>query len=242
MRAQLGKKVQRERQQRSMVKTVELKNIWKRFDMGSTQVEALKGINLDINDGEFMAIMGPSGSGKSTLLYILGCLDKPSSGSYKLLSKRIPNLSDIELSLIRATKIGFIFQTFNLVHQLNVIENVELPFIYNHIEDGKARNRAMEAIKKVGLEPRLSHRPSELSAGEMQRVAIARAIVIDPTVILADEPTGNLDSATGKDILHIFEQLHSEGATIVMVTHDSAVAHRAQRIIHLRDGNLNGKN
>jgi len=242
MRAQLGKKVQTERQQRSMVKTVELKNIWKRFDMGSTQVEALKGINLDINDGEFMAIMGPSGSGKSTLLYILGCLDKPSSGSYKLLGKRIPNLSDVELSLIRATKIGFIFQTFNLVYQLNVIENVELPFIYNHIEDGKARNRAMEAIKKVGLEPRLNHRPSELSAGEMQRVAIARAIVIDPTVILADEPTGNLDSATGKDILHIFEQLHCEGATIVMVTHDSAVARRAQRIIHLRDGNLNGKN
>lgn len=225
-----------------MSQIIELKNIWKKFNMGRNQtVESLRGVDLNVNTGEFIAVMGSSGSGKSTLLYILGCLDRPSSGYYKLLGKHISTLSDIELSLIRATKIGFVFQTFNLIHQLNVIENVELPFIYNHRKDGETRNKAMEAIKKVGLENRLSHRPFELSAGEMQRVAIARAIVIDPTVILADEPTGNLDSATGKEILHIFEQLHSEGATIMLVTHSKEVARKAQHIIHMRDGRLDDK-
>jgi len=213
-------------------------NLTRTFRMGTARVEALRGVSLEINPGEFIAIMGPSGSGKSTLLNIIGCLEWPTSGSLFLFRENILSLSDAELSLIRAQRIGFVFQTYNLIHQLSVLENVEMPFIYQDVGRREARARARRAIEEVGLEQRLLHRPPELSGGELQRVAVARALAVHPILILADEPTGNLDSATGDGIMKLMSSLNRQGATIVLVTHDTRVADYARRKLYLYDGRL----
>ena len=215
---------------------VETENITKTFYRGQMRVDALRGINVSIDEKEFVAIMGPSGSGKSTLMHILGCLDRPTSGAYSFAGKDVSGFSDKQLSRIRARRIGFVFQTFNLIHPLSVLENVELPFLYRDDDEKMARFRAIDAIESVGLEERMWHRPSELSGGELQRAAIARAISINPSMILADEPTGNLDIRTGKSIIDLFLQLNSQGVTVILVTHDKDVAACAQRIIRIRDG------
>jgi putative ABC transport system ATP-binding protein len=219
-----------------MAYLIEASGIRKEFWIGSSFVHALKDIDISISKGEFVAIMGPSGSGKSTLLHILGCLERPSSGVYILDGKDVFESSDRELSHFRANHIGFVFQTFNLLPQLTVLENVELPFLYSSSNGQEPEERATKAIQQVGLADRMHHRPSQLSGGEMQRVAIARALAIEPTLILADEPTGNLDSKTSDEILRIFERLHGDGATILMVTHDQEVANRCQRSMTLKDG------
>lgn len=215
---------------------IEATGIIKEFHTGSSLIHALKDIDICVNKGEFVAIMGPSGSGKSTLLHILGCLEKPGSGLYLLDGRDISKASDRELSNIRANHIGFVFQTLNLLPQLNLFENVELPFLYSSLDALKVKERVIRAVKQVGLIDRLNHRPAELSGGEMQRVAIARALAIEPALILADEPTGNLDSGTSSEILELFQSLHNDGATILMVTHDREVASHAQRVMTLRDG------
>lgn len=215
---------------------VETENITKAFYRGQVRVDALRGIDVSIDEKEFVAIMGPSGSGKSTLMHIFGCLDRPTSGAYSFAGKDVSGFSDKQLSRIRARRIGFVFQTFNLIHQLNVLENVELPFLYRDDDEKMARFKAIDAIESVGLEDRMWHRPSELSGGELQRAAIARAISINPSMILADEPTGNLDIRTGKSIIDLFLQLNSQGVTVILVTHDKDVAACAQRIIRIRDG------
>lgn len=215
---------------------IEVSGLRKEFQLGSTLIQALKGIDIVVDKNAFMAIMGPSGSGKSTLLHILGCLQRPTSGKYVLDAQDVSKASDKELSFIRANKIGFVFQTFNLLPQLNIFENVELPFLYSSNDHHRVEKQIINAIEKVGLVKRLNHKPAELSGGEMQRVAIARALAIEPTLILADEPTGNLDSGTSADILHLFQELHINGATIVMVTHDADVASCAQRVVTLKDG------
>jgi putative ABC transport system ATP-binding protein len=212
--------------------------ICKEFHVGSSTLKILGNIDLSLHRGEFIAIMGPSGSGKTTLLYILGCLERPSSGSYLLNGVNIIDASDDELSHIRANNIGFIFQTFNLLPGLNVYENIEAPFLYRSFDDSRIKGRIMDSIAQVGLLERIRHKPSELSGGEMQRVAIARAICADPLLVLADEPTGNLDSHTGMEILKIFKQLHANGSTIILITHDREVASVADRIVYLRDGKL----
>jgi putative ABC transport system ATP-binding protein len=212
--------------------------ICKEFHVGSSTLKILGNIDLSLHRGEFIAIMGPSGSGKTTLLYILGCLERPSSGSYLLNGVNIIDASDDELSHIRANNIGFIFQTFNLLPGLNVYENIEAPFLYRSLDDSRIKGRIMDSIAQVGLLERIRHKPSELSGGEMQRVAIARAICADPLLVLADEPTGNLDSHTGMEILKIFKQLHNNGSTIILITHDREVASVADRIVYLRDGKL----
>lgn len=212
--------------------------ICKEFHVGSSTLKILENVDLSLHRGEFIAIMGPSGSGKTTLLYILGCLERPSSGSYLLNGVNIIDASDDELSHIRANNIGFIFQTFNLLPGLNVYENIEAPFLYRSFDDSRIKGRIMDSIAQVGLLERIRHKPSELSGGEMQRVAIARAICADPLLVLADEPTGNLDSHTGMEILKIFKQLHANGSTIILITHDREVASVADRIVYLRDGKL----
>ena len=218
-----------------------LEQIVKQYQMGAVQIPVLQGIDLTIHQNDFIAIMGPSGSGKSTLLHIIGCLDRPTSGTYLLQGKSMSDVSDKESSRIRATHIGFVFQKFNLIPTLNVMENVELPFLYADIDVQIAQKQAAEAIKRVGLEDRIYHKPSELSGGEMQRAAIARAVAIRPKIILADEPTGNLDSKTGRAILRLFEEFHSQGAAIIMVTHDKEVASFAKTIIYLKDGKIEDK-
>lgn len=212
--------------------------ICKLYQIGSSTLTVLDNVDFNLRRGEFVAVMGPSGSGKTTLLYILGCLERPSSGSYLLDDINIIDASDNELSRIRADRIGFIFQTFNLLPAMNIYENVEVPFLYRTFEASEIRDRIISSIAQVGLADRIKHRPSELSGGEMQRVAIARAICADPLLILADEPTGNLDSHTGTEILNIFNNLHKNGATIILVTHDRDVASVADRIIYLKDGRL----
>ena len=212
--------------------------ICKEFHVGSSTLKVLDNIDFNLHRGEFIAIMGPSGSGKTTLLYILGCLERPSSGSYLLNGVNIIDASDDELSHIRANSIGFIFQTFNLLPALNIYENIEVPFLYRSLDDSGIRERIMGAIAQVGLTERVRHTPSELSGGEMQRVAIARAICADPLLVLADEPTGNLDSDTGMEILKIFKKLHANGSTIILITHDREVASVADRIVYLKDGKL----
>lgn len=212
--------------------------ICKEFHVGSSTLKILENVDLSLHRGEFIAIMGPSGSGKTTLLYILGCLERPSSGSYLLNGVNIIDASDDELSHIRANNIGFIFQTFNLLPGLNVYENIEAPFLYRSFDDSRIKGRIMDSIAQVGLLERIRHKPSELSGGEMQRVAIARAICADPLLVLADEPTGNLDSHNGMEILKIFKQLHANGSTIILITHDREVASVADRIVYLRDGKL----
>ncbi|MGC8742818.1 MAG: ABC transporter ATP-binding protein [Verrucomicrobiia bacterium] len=213
-----------------------LENVKKTYLMGVVTVEALRGISLEINEGEYVSIMGPSGCGKSTLLNLLGCLDRPSSGRYLLGGVDVSQMDDDELSAVRGKRLGFIFQSYNLILQLTVIENIEVPLFYQNIPPEISRLKAIELAKKVGLEHRLHHKPFELSGGQQQRVAIARALVNDPLVILADEPTGNLDSRSGQEILQVFDELHAQGKTIIMVTHDENIAKRAQRTIRLRDG------
>jgi putative ABC transport system ATP-binding protein len=215
---------------------IETESIKKTYQGGQTHVEALRGISISIRKKEFVAIMGPSGSGKSTLMHILGCLDRPTSGTYFFAGQDVSSISDRQLSGIRASRIGFVFQTFNLIHQLNVLENVRLPFLYRDDGEQMAHFRAVSAIEEVGLAERMKHRPSELSGGELQRVAIARAISINPSMILADEPTGNLDIRTGKSIIDLFLQLNSQGVTIILVTHDKDVAQSAQRVLRISDG------
>ncbi len=214
------------------------KDIWKIYKLGKEEVQALRGISVEIRKNEFVAIMGPSGSGKSTLLNILGCLDTPSSGQYFLNNKEVSQLNDEELALIRNKEIGFVFQVFNLLSNVDAFHNVELPLIYNGTPKKERRERVISALKMVELAHRMKHKPSELSGGERQRVAIARALVNNPSLILADEPTGNLDSRSGAEILNLFEKLHSLGNTIVIVTHDPNIAERAKRIIYLKDGEL----
>ena len=211
-------------------------NIRKTYDMGAVQLEVLKGINVDFCEGEYITIMGPSGCGKSTLLNLLGCLDTPTSGEYILGGVNVAQLEDDELSTIRGASIGFIFQSYNLIQQLSVVENIEVPLYYQGQADAAGRRRAIELAARVGLESRIDHKPFELSGGQQQRVAIARALVNDPLYILADEPTGNLDSTSGNDILQVFDDLQEAGKTIVMVTHSDEVARRSQRVIRLRDG------
>jgi putative ABC transport system ATP-binding protein len=217
---------------------VGIEKLSKIYQLGSVELAALREIDLNIEQGEYVAIMGPSGSGKSTLLNMLGCLDRPTSGRYWLGGKDVSSLDDDELSLIRGKRIGFIFQSYNLIGQLNVVENIELPMFYQGYSEAESYKRAKELAEMVGLGDRLNHRPFELSGGQQQRVAVARALANDPVVILADEPTGNLDSKSGFEILGILDRLHKEGKTLMMVTHDPNISKRAQRIIHLLDGRI----
>lgn len=217
---------------------INLQGIKKTFQNGEEQVTALDGISIDIKENEFVAIMGSSGSGKSTLMNVLGCLDTPNAGTYLLANKDVASLSDDELSRIRNQHIGFIFQTFHLLPKLDVLENVKLPLRYAHINPNEADKRAKSLIERVGLSHRIHHRPFEMSGGQRQRVAIARALINQPTVILADEPTGNLDSKTSEEIMQLLTELHQAGQTIVMVTHEDDIAAYAQRTIRMKDGKV----
>jgi len=219
-----------------MSNIINIKNMKKEYRMGKIVVPALNGVDFSINEGEFVAIMGPSGSGKSTLMHIIGCLDKPTNGEYILNSETVSKIKKGKLAFIRNKQIGFVFQTFNLLPHLNILKNVELPLMYAGYSKKKRRQTAKKVLEEVGLGDRLKHKPSELSGGQRQRVAIARAIVNNPTIILADEPTGNLDTNSGSDILSIFSDLNDKGHTIIMVTHDPAVAKRATRVINIVDG------
>lgn len=213
-------------------------NVFKIYKMGDTAVHALDGITLDIEKGEFIAIVGPSGSGKSTLMNILGCLDTPTQGKYTFEGKDISELTDNQLAVIRNRYIGFVFQSFNLLSKLTALENVELPLTYAGRKGSARRNRAMETLKSVGLEKRMHHRPAELSGGQQQRVAIARALSTDPPIILADEPTGNLDTKSGNEIMEILKGLHESGKTIILITHDITIANQAERNVHIQDGRI----
>lgn len=217
---------------------VELRNVRKTYRMGDEEIHALDDISVDIDEGDFMSIIGPSGSGKSTLMHILGCLDSPTSGTIKLDGVMIHNASTRQLAAIRNRKIGFVFQSFNLLPKLNVLQNVELPMVYSGIGGRERRERAMEAMKKVGIDNRAKHRPSQLSGGQQQRVAIARSLVNDPRIIFADEPTGNLDSHTGEVVLEMFHGFHKEGRTIILVTHDPEIAAVTPRRLEIRDGKI----
>ena len=213
-----------------------MEKLCKNYQLGTVELRVLRDIDITINSGEYVAIMGPSGSGKSTLLNMIGCLDRPSSGNYRLGGQDVSQLEDDDLSAIRGARIGFVFQSFNLIAQLNVIENIEIPMFYQNYGEVESTERAMELAAMVGLGDRMRHRPSELSGGQQQRVAIARALANDPLIILADEPTGNLDSSSGADILEILDRLHREGKTLVVVTHDEQIATCAERVIRLFDG------
>lgn len=217
---------------------IRIEGITKRYVMGETTVYALKGIDLLIRRNEYLAVMGPSGSGKSTLMNMLGCLDTPTSGRYEFNGKDVASMQDDELAAIRNREIGFVFQTFNLLPRSTSLQNVELPLVYAGVPALERRERAAEALLSVGLMGRLHHKPNELSGGQRQRVAIARALVNQPSIILADEPTGNLDSETGQEIMTLFENLHEMGNTIIVVTHEEAVARHARRVVRLRDGKI----
>jgi putative ABC transport system ATP-binding protein len=221
------------------MKTVlDIENVSKSYKLGKLEVPVLKDINLTINEGEFAAIMGPSGSGKSTLMNLIGCLDRPTSGRIIIAGMDISKLSDVELAMIRGKRIGFVFQTFNLISRFTAQKNVELPMVYQDVPGKRREKRAKELIEMLGLGERARHKPAELSGGQRQRVAIARALANEPEIILADEPTGNLDSKTGKEIMQIFDTIHSEGRTILMVTHDRELADNCDRIIRLKDGKI----
>jgi len=208
------------------------------YQMGTEEVHALRGVDLEIRKGEYVAIMGPSGSGKSTLMNLIGCLDSPSSGRYWLAGRLVSELDDDELAYIRNKEIGFVFQTFNLLPRATALHNVELPLIYNGTPSEERLERAKQALERVDLGPRMNHKPNELSGGQRQRVAIARALVNSPSIVLADEPTGNLDSKTGEEIMNLFENLHGQGNTIILVTHEMDIAQHAHRVIFIRDGKI----
>ena len=218
---------------------IEICNMSKIYRIGNVAVKALDNISLSIKKHEFVSIVGPSGSGKSTLMNMIGCLDVPTSGEYCLDGMEVSGLTDDQLAYIRNHKIGFVFQGFNLIQKLNALENVELPLIYQGIPTMERYERSVEALKLVGLEDRIHHRPAELSGGQQQRVAIARALVGNPQIILADEPTGNLDSKSGKDIINLLKELHLKGSTIVLITHDNDIAMMAERIVRIQDGQIN---
>jgi putative ABC transport system ATP-binding protein len=217
---------------------IETVDLWKTYVMGSEEIHALRGVSIQIERGEYVAIMGPSGSGKSTLMNLIGCLDTPSQGSYLLNGKQVSQMNDNELARIRNEEIGFVFQTFNLLPRATALRNVELPLVYAGVQARDREQRARAALEKVELGSRVNHRPNELSGGQRQRVAIARALVNDPSILLADEPTGNLDSKTGIEIMGVFERLHKAGNTIILVTHEPDVAAYAYRTIHIRDGQV----
>ena len=219
-----------------------LKDIRKSYQMGAITVEALRGVSLDFNEGDYIAIMGPSGCGKSTLMNVLGCLDRPTAGQYLLGDADVSEMEDDELSAIRGQRLGFVFQSYNLIQQLSVVENIELPLYYQGWTDEESRTVASELAERVGLETRLHHKPFELSGGQQQRVAIARALANDPLIILADEPTGNLDSKSGAEILNLFDELHTQGKTLIMVTHSDELSERSHRVIRLRDGVVESDN
>lgn len=217
-------------------KIIEIKDLTRHYQMGQTIVKALNGVTFDVQENEYIAIMGPSGSGKSTLMNMIGCLDTPSSGEYILNGHRVSELDDSELARVRNREIGFVFQTFNLLPRTDCLNNVELPLIYSGMKGSDRKKRATETLEKVGLGDRLDHKPNELSGGQRQRVAVARALVNNPSILLADEPTGNLDTKTGDEIMVLFEELHRAGNTIILVTHENDIANYARRIIRLRDG------
>ncbi|MCI1958070.1 MAG: ABC transporter ATP-binding protein [Clostridia bacterium] len=221
-----------------MREIIRITNLEKVYDTGSVQVKALKGINFLVNEGEYVAIMGQSGSGKSTLMNILGCLDRPTSGTYLLDGEDVSSYSDDKLSWLRNKKIGFVFQSFNLISRTSSIKNVELPMIYAKVPATQRRKKAQELLEKVGLSKRMDHMPNELSGGQRQRVAIARALANDPPLILADEPTGNLDTASSVEIMELFTKLNNEGATVIIVTHEDDIAQFTKRIIRFRDGEI----
>tara|TARA_B100000767_G_C19573511_1_gene454222 strand:- start:4 stop:687 length:684 start_codon:yes stop_codon:yes gene_type:complete len=220
---------------------IQAKNLTKHYTVGSTIVRALDGLDIDIDKGSYIALMGPSGSGKSTLMNILGCLDTPSSGAYFLNNKDVSQVDDDSLAGIRNQEIGFIFQTFNLLPRYTALENVALPMIYAGIPKKERVARATEVLEKVGLGDRITHKPNELSGGQRQRVAVARALVMNPSIIFADEPTGNLDSKTSEGIMQLFDEIHQDGNTLIVVTHEEEVAARAQKTIRLRDGKLDSE-
>jgi putative ABC transport system ATP-binding protein len=217
---------------------IETRDLWKTYVMGGEEIHALRGVSVEIDRGEYVAIMGPSGSGKSTLMNLVGCLDTPSKGSYLLNAKEVASMNDDELARIRNEEIGFVFQTFNLLPRATALHNVELPLIYAGMPSKERQERAKQALEKVELMPRATHRPNELSGGQRQRVAIARALVNNPSILLADEPTGNLDSKTGNEIMGVFERLHSAGNTIILVTHEADIAAYAHRVVSIRDGQI----
>ena len=219
----------------ALIETVEL---WKTYVMGSEEIHALRGVSIQLERGEYVAIMGPSGSGKSTLMNLIGCLDTPSKGTYILNGKRVSEMDDNELARIRNEEIGFVFQTFNLLPRATALHNVELPLVYAGVSGADRKARAQAALEKVDLVSRMQHRPNELSGGQRQRVAIARAVVNNPSMLLADEPTGNLDSKTGAEIMALFDRLHRAGNTILVVTHEPDIAGFAHRVLHFRDGQV----
>jgi putative ABC transport system ATP-binding protein len=213
-------------------------DLWRTYQMGAEEIHALRGVSFTIAPGEYLAVMGPSGSGKSTLMNLIGCLDTPSKGSYVLRGKVVSQMNDDELAAVRNREIGFVFQTFNLLPRATALHNVELPLVYAGIPKEQRLERARQALERVDLAARMSHKPNELSGGQRQRVAIARALVMGPSILLADEPTGNLDSQTGEEIMKLFERLHEAGNTIILVTHERDIADHAHRTIHIRDGRI----
>jgi putative ABC transport system ATP-binding protein len=222
----------------SAERVIVLRDVAKLYRRGERDVQALGGVDLEVREGEFLAVMGPSGSGKTTLLSILGCLDRPSRGEYRLAGQPVHELSDARVSRLRNRSIGFVFQSFHLIPQLSVVENVETPLLYGDVPASEWRSRALACLSRVSLEHRAEHRPAELSGGEAQRAAIARALVMEPRILLADEPTGNLDTATGREIAELLASLQRSGRTLVLVTHNEALAARAGRVVHLRDGRI----